>query len=163
MMQEAIFEKDLANKKLIITRSFNAELPLVWDAWTKSEILDEWWAPKPYKAETKSQDFREGGMWHYAMVSPEGNKHWCRADYKTIDAQKQFSYIDCFCDEIATPTDFPRMHWVNSFSQSGDVTDVHIDITFEKEEDIQKIIEMGFKEGFTMGMDNLDEYLAAKK
>lgn len=162
-MHEAIFEKDLANKKLIITRSFNAELPLVWDAWTKHEILDEWWAPKPFKAETKTQDFREGGFWHYAMVSPEGNKHWARADYKTIDKHKNFCYIDAFCDEEGTPTDFPHMHWVNSFSASGDVTNVHVDITFEKEEDIAKIIEMGFKDGFTMGMTNLDEYLAAQK
>src|SRR5687768_9092826 len=116
MMQEAIFEKDLANKKLIIKRSFNADLSLVWDAWTKHEILDEWWAPKPYKAETKSQEFKEGGVWLYAMVGPEGDKHWCRADYKTIDTKKSFSYIDSFCDENGTPTGFPHMHWVNSFS-----------------------------------------------
>lgn len=162
-MQEAIFERDLANKKLVITRSFNAGLPLVWDAWTKSEILDEWWAPKPYRAVTKSMDFREGGFWLYAMTGPEGDKQWCRADYKTIDAQKSFSYVDAFCDENGTPTNFPNMHWKNSFTEEDGTTKVHVDITFESEEAIRKIIEMGFKEGFTAGMSNLDEYLAKHK
>lgn len=161
-MNEAIFEKDLANKKLTVTRSFNAHLPLVWDAWTNAEILDQWWAPRPYKAVTKSMDFREGGFWLYAMTGPEGDKQWCRADYKTIDTQKSFSYIDAFCDEDGTPTDFPNMTWLNSFSETGDVTTVHIDITFKSEEAIGKIIEMGFKEGFTAGMNNLDEYLVRK-
>jgi uncharacterized protein YndB with AHSA1/START domain len=160
MTKEAIFEKDIANKKMIITRTFDAELPIVWEAWTKAEILDQWWAPKPFKAETKSQEFREGGMWHYCMVGPEGEKHWCRADYKTIDNQKSFSYLDAFCDENAVPTDFPHMHWMNSFSEKDGETLVHIDITFEKEGDMEKIIEMGFKEGFTAGMTNLDEVLA---
>lgn len=160
MTNEAIFEKDLANKKLTITRQFNAALPLVWDAWTKAEILDQWWAPKPYKTETKSMDFREGGFWLYAMVGPEGDKQWCRADYKTIDTQKSFSYIDAFCDEDGTPTNFPNMNWLNAFTENNGNTTVIVNITFKSEEDIQKIIEMGFKEGFTAGMNNLDEVLA---
>ncbi len=162
MTKEAVFERDIANKTMIITRTFDAELPIVWDAWTKAEILDQWWAPRPFKAETKSQEFRVGGMWHYCMVGPEGEKHWCRADYKTIDNLKSFSYLDAFCDENAVPTDFPHMHWLNTFSEKDGETLVHIDITFEKEGDMEKIIEMGFKEGFTAGMTNLDEVLAKR-
>ena len=41
-------------KQLRVVRHFDADLPLVWDAWTKKDLLDEWWAPKPYKARTKS-------------------------------------------------------------------------------------------------------------
>jgi uncharacterized protein YndB with AHSA1/START domain len=163
MMHEAIFEKDVANKKMTVTRSFNANLPLVWDAWTQAEILDQWWAPEPYKAVTKSMDFREGGVWLYAMVG-EGNKHWCRADYKTIDPQNSFSYVDAFCDENGTPnTDFPQMSWVNSFTEADGTTTVLINITFQREEDMAKILEMGFKEGFSAGMDNLDEYLSKQQ
>lgn len=66
------------------------DLDLVWDAWTKPEILDQWWAPKPYQTETKSMDFREGGMWLYAMVSPENEKHWCKNDYHKVEPKKIF-------------------------------------------------------------------------
>jgi uncharacterized protein YndB with AHSA1/START domain len=51
--RETVFSKDLQNKKLTVVREFDAPLERVWEAWTKSEILDQWWAPKPYKTETK--------------------------------------------------------------------------------------------------------------
>lgn len=160
MTNEAIFENDIPNKKMTVTRSFNATLPLVWKAWTTAEILDQWWAPEPYKAETKNMDFREGGFWLYAMVGPEGDKLWCRADYKTITPEQSFSYIDAFCDENGTPTDFPGMDWLNVFTEKDGSTTVTVNITFKDEEAMNKIIEMGHKEGFTMAMNNLDEYLA---
>jgi len=50
------FTKDLENKRLHVTRYFNAPLELVWSTWTKPELLEQWWAPKPYKAITKSMD-----------------------------------------------------------------------------------------------------------
>jgi uncharacterized protein YndB with AHSA1/START domain len=58
------------NNNIKISREFAANISLVWDAYTKSDILDKWWAPKPWKARTKKMDFREGGSWLYAMVGP---------------------------------------------------------------------------------------------
>ncbi len=52
------FSVDKENKTITIKREFAAELPLVWDAYTKSEILDKWWAPKPWKARTKTMEFK---------------------------------------------------------------------------------------------------------
>ncbi|MBC7948937.1 MAG: SRPBCC domain-containing protein [Chitinophagaceae bacterium] len=162
MKHEAIFDQDKENKKMTITRPFNASLPLVWDAWTKAEILDQWWAPEPYKTETKSMDFHEGGFWLYAMVG-EGQKHWCRADYKKIKPKTNFTYIDAFCDENGKSTNFPNMHWLNEFAETNGTTTVTVNITFPTQEDMDKIMEMGFKEGFTAGLNNLEEYLAKKK
>lgn len=82
--KETIFSKDVANKKLTVVREFDAPLEKVWKAWTESELLDQWWAPKPWKAITQSMDFREGGKWLYYMLGPDGSRHYCRADYKTI-------------------------------------------------------------------------------
>ncbi len=155
------FVKDAANKKLIVTRMFDATRDLVWRAWTESELLDLWWAPKPYKTETKHQEFKVGGHWLYSMVSPEGERHWCRLDYLKIDAQQSYDAIDTFCDEEGNRnTDFPRMSWHNEFHPEGETTKVVVNITFEKEEDIRTIMEMGFREGFTAAMTNLDHYLA---
>ena len=66
------FTLDKATKTVIINREFDAELSLVWDAFTKPEILDQWVAPKPWMSKTKYMDFRVGGRRFYAMVSPEG-------------------------------------------------------------------------------------------
>jgi uncharacterized protein YndB with AHSA1/START domain len=154
------FQVDKENKTIHVTREFDAEKQLVWDAWTKPELLDQWWAPKPWVAKTKSMDFREGGSWLYAMVSPEGEYHWCRVDYKKIEPVVSFSGLDAFCDENSVMNDaMPRSNWNNRFSENNGTTTVDIRITFQDLNSLEKIIEMGFKEGFTMGLGNLDELL----
>lgn len=157
------FTVDKANNQIKVERSFNAPLDLVWSAWTEAEILDQWWAPKPWRAETKSMDFREGGRWLYAMVGPDGEKHWSSADYIKIIPLQFFSAIDGFCDEEGNPnTTLPRNKWENNFSAQSEETLVNIQLSFDTLEDLEKIIEMGFKEGFTAGLENLDQYIEAQ-
>lgn len=157
------FNVDKANNQIKVERLFNAPLDLVWSAWTEAEILDQWWAPKPWSAETKSMDFKEGGHWHYAMVSPEGQKHWSRADYLKIIPQEFFSAFDGFCDENGVlNTSMPRNKWENNFSAQGENTVVNILLSFDTLEDLEKIIEMGFKDGFTSGLENLDQYIESQ-
>ena len=70
------FTVDKATKTLFINREFAAEISLVWNAFTKQEILDQWWAPKPWESKTKFMNFEVGGQRFYAMVSPEGQERW---------------------------------------------------------------------------------------
>jgi uncharacterized protein YndB with AHSA1/START domain len=148
------------DKTITVKRAFAAPVEKVWSAWTQSELLDQWWAPKPYKAVTKSMDFREGGSWFYAMTGPEGFAQYCRADYKSIDAEKSFSALDAFCNEKGDVIDeFPRSLWTNTFSSQSENTLVTIVIKYKEQEDLEKIIEMGFREGFTAGLENLDALL----
>jgi uncharacterized protein YndB with AHSA1/START domain len=149
---------------MVLTCIFDASPDKVWDAWTKREILDKWWAPKPWKAETKNMDFKDGGRWLYAMVGPNNERHWARADFSNIQAGKSFEVQDAFTDENGTvDKNMPGMHWKNSFEPSGSGTKVTMEITADKEEDLKKILEMGFEEGISMGMTNLDELLAEQK
>jgi len=148
------------NNTIHVEREFAGDLETVWDCWTRPELLDQWWAPKPYRTRTRSMDFREGGSWLYAMISPENVAHWCRADYQSIDLHKSFSGLDAFCDEKGQiNTEFPRSLWNNRFSTGAGVTRVNITIQHKSLADVEKIISMGFKEGFTMALENLDQYL----
>jgi uncharacterized protein YndB with AHSA1/START domain len=159
--KETIYSKDLDNKKIRVVREFNAPVEIVWKAWTVSELLDQWWAPKPWKANTQSMDFREGGKWLYYMEGPDGSRHYCRADYESIVPNKSYTGLDAFCDENGViNTEFPRMHWKVVFSPFDTGTKVDVEITFASVEDLEKIVEMGFKEGFAMAHGNLDELLA---
>ena len=153
--------KDLPNKKVTITRHFNAPVGEVWNAWTQSDLLDRWWAPKPYRAETKTMNFADGGYWLYAMVGPDNDKTWCKVEFKGIDPQKSFQAADMFCDENGNKnSDFPSMNWENLFQANGTGTTVIVKISFTSEEDLKKIMEMGFEAGFTAGLGNLEELLA---
>lgn len=157
------FQVNKVENQLNIKREFDAHVSLVWEAWTNPEILDQWWAPKPYRAKTKSMDFRVGGTWLYCMIGPEGDIHWCRADYTEIEPQKYYKGLDAFCNEQGElHPDFPRTKWSVSFSQQGDKTLVSINNQFEQLSDLEKIIELGFKEGFTAALENLDQYLASR-
>lgn len=158
------FQVDKAGKTIHVTRAFDADLNLVWDAWTKPELLDQWWAPKPYRVETRILDFREGGTWLYSMISPNNERHWSRADFLKIEEKKSFSSLDAFCDEQGNKTpDMSTSTWTNRFSESGSSTVVDINIQFDQLSDLEKMIQMGFKEGFIMCLGNLDELLAGRQ
>jgi hypothetical protein len=74
---------------------------------------------------------------------------------------KSFSGFDGFCDENGkTITEMPGMDWKCVFKGEGDTTKVAIEVTFASEADMEKIVEMGFKEGFAAAHANLDELLA---
>lgn len=143
-----------------VTREFAAQRNLVWDAWTKPELLDQWWAPRPYKSQTKEMDFREGGYWLYVMISPENEHFWSRADYQKIEDRVAYTCLDAFCDEKGNVNvDLPRSQWTNHFAENGNHTTVNITIQYSSLSELEKIIQMGFKEGFTMGLNQLDELL----
>lgn len=157
------FTVDKENSSVKVKREFDASLDQVWSAWTEPEILDQWWAPSPWKARTKKMDFKEGGRRLYAMVGPEGEEHWAIADFTSITPKSNFMYLDAFCDSQGNLNpDFPRSNWNVNFKQQGELTVVDIIIKHEKLADLEQIIQMGFKEGFTIAMEGLDKIFASR-
>jgi len=153
--------KDLKNKRVIVIREFDAPPEMVWRAWTEPELLDQWWAPKPWMAKTKSFSLKEGGSWLYAMVGPDGTEMWCIVDFISIKKNSSFKAVGFFCDEYGNKNaDFPKMNWKNVFLPSEGGTRVEVEINFDHEKDLHKILEMGFESGFTAALGNLDELLA---
>ena len=152
------FTIDLANNTVVVVREFNAALPLVWDAFTKPEILDQWWAPKPFESRTKVMDFQVGGRRFYAMVSPEGQEMWQVQQYTSITPKTNFKYFSAFADKDEN-MNLPGSDWDLTFSEENGITKVSISIYNESQERMQKMIEMGFKEGFTMTLNYLDQIL----
>jgi len=156
------FTVDMESKTAFINREFDADLSLVWDAFTIPEILDQWWAPKPFVSKTKYMDFKVGGRRFYAMVSPDGHEHWSIQDYTAISPKSNFSYLNAFADKDENPQ-LPGSNWDLSFSEQNGMTKVSIIIHNDSRERMEKMIEMGFKEGFSMTLNELDSLLATLK
>lgn len=154
------FIADMQKSTLTIRREFAAARQLVWDCYTKSELLDQWYAPKPFVTKTKTFDFREGGHWHFAMIDPNGTHYWSRTDYETITPIDGYTGYDGFADEtgLVNP-DMPRSHQQLSFTDEADRTLVQTLVTYNSAEDLQKVIDMGMKEGLTSTLERLDELL----
>jgi hypothetical protein len=94
------------------------------------------------------------------MEGPEGEQHWAFMDFETINPEKNYTSKDGFCDENGVPNnEMPGMHWNAQFAPAGSGTKVTVLITFTSEAQMEQLIQMGFKEGFTMAHGNLDELL----
>jgi uncharacterized protein YndB with AHSA1/START domain len=156
------FTVDKSAKSVLINREFNAERSLVWDAFTKQELLDQWWAPKPWISRTKFMDFKVGGRRFYAMVSPEGQENWAIQKYLSISPKTNFKMLNAFADKDENPQ-LPGSDWDFNFSEQGGVTKVSITIYNDSLERMEKMIEMGFKEGFTMTLNELEDLLSRIK
>lgn len=160
-MSEAIFTKDLERGTLRVERHFDATPEKVWKAHTESELLGQWWAPKPWKAVTVSLDFREGGRWLYYMLGPEGERHYCVQEYESIEAGKSFAGADFFSDEEGNQkNDMPVSHWKTEFFPEGEGTKLVSSITYPSGSDLEKILSMGMQEGYTMALGQLEALLA---
>ena len=156
MQMDFIVDKEA--KTVAITREFGAELALVWDAYTKPELLDQWWAPKPWISRTKVLDFKVGGRRFYAMVSPEGVERWSVQKYTSITPKTNFKLFNAFADKDETP-ELPGSDWDLNFSELDGTTKVSISIYNESLERLERMIELGFKEGISAQLKNLEELL----
>jgi uncharacterized protein YndB with AHSA1/START domain len=156
--------KDLKEKFVLVSREFDAPLSDVWRAFTEAELLDQWWGPEPWRAETKTMNFTVGGYWLYAMVSPENQKHWGRMNYLAISPHKNIHMEDVFCDENGVAsTDLPASKGQTVFTKTTSGTHVEFKMMYPSEADLIKIIEMGFEQGITMCFEQLERLLTSKK
>src|SRR5882762_6629025 len=159
------FTVDKAANTIHITREFAADLDLVWDAFTKAEILDQWMGPKPWRVQTKEMDFREGGRWLYAMISPENvAARWSLAEFVEIQPKSGFTTKNSFSDENGNPVDsgFTFSLTKNSFKAGAEKTTVQIVKKMASLAELEQFVAGGYYEkGMAMGMNNLDEYLLA--
>jgi len=156
------FTVDKAAKTVTIVREFAAEVSLVWDAYTKPEILDQWWGPKPMASRTKFMNFEVGGRRFYAMVSPEGQEHWSIQSYTSINPKTNFKFFSVFADKDENPQSLGS-EWDFSFSEHNGTTKVSIIIYNESLARLEKMIEMGTLQGCAMQFKNLDEVLLTLK
>ncbi|MEO1030981.1 MAG: SRPBCC domain-containing protein [Bacteroidota bacterium] len=144
---------DLADRTATIEKTFNAPLKLVWDAWTQSEHIVKWWAPKGMDIKVIEHNFEVGGTWKYSMLMPDGNEFISEGKYIEIKVQER----------IVTRADFKPM-----------TQNVELQIHFEADKDQTKFIfkvihatpeyckqqeEMGFYNGWGSAFDRLDRFL----
>lgn len=141
-------------------REFNASVSLVWRAFTEPQLLDQWWAPKPWKCETKSMEFKPKGKWVYEMVGPDGERHGAVQIFEEIVFEKFYSGIDAFTDDLGHINEsMPVAEWKNTFIPSETGTLVIIDAKYPNTEALESVLKMGMAEGLSMAQDNLDELL----
>lgn len=147
-------------KEFVVERVFAAPRALLFQVFTRPEHLKRWWAPQPYTISACTIDLRPGGIWHYAMCSPEGQEHWARSVYREIVPPEKLVYTSTFADEHANPIEgIPEHLTTISFAEETGKTKVTARVQFDSAEALKVALDMGMLQGMNMTWDYLIEYV----
>lgn len=159
-MNNIVFNTDSNHATIFVMKIFDAKGEEVWNYFTNSELLDSWWAPKPWKCETQKMNFENSGTWNYAMVSPENEKHFAGIDYEEINPNRSIAWSDYFSDEKGIKNvEFPTTNWLIGFTGVEEGVKLTVNLHFASEKEMNTILEMGFEEGFKATLNQLEEIL----
>ena len=155
------FTIDKTTNSVFITREFDAGQSLVWEAFTKPEILDQWGTPEPWKTQTISMAFKVGGRRFYKMISPQGQEYFSVQDFTSISPKTNFKYISGSSDkdENVNP-DFYGAENNLDFSETNGVTTFRMTIKYKDLATLEMMANNRFREGFTMTLNILEKILA---
>jgi uncharacterized protein YndB with AHSA1/START domain len=161
MAEKTHVATNLEDRTMVVERTFDAPREIVFRAWSEADRLKEWWGPKGWTLPVCNIDFRPGGVWHYCMEGPGGEKSWGRAVYDEIVPPERIVYTDAFSDEQGgIAPGMPVMKIVIDFVDEGGKTKIVSRTEFDSREALESILQMGVVEGLTETWDRLEEYLA---
>lgn len=149
-----------------LERELNASRSAVWEAWTNPDKLAKWWGPRGWTTSIEQFNFIPGGFWLYCMKCIDenqtewfGQESWGKATFKNINPQDSFDYIDEFSDSEGNSTPgMPVSTTTLEFIETADdKTLLRSTTTFESEEALKQVIDMGMEQGIKETWDRLAE------
>ena len=154
------FTVDKATNTIHVTREFAADLDLVWDVFTKAEMLDQWGAPKPWRSGNEGNGFPGRRSLDICHGLPrERRPRYSLVEFIDIQPKSSFTTKNSFCDENGNPINTGFSLTKTSFNAGMETTTVRIEKKFDDLSVLEMMVSRGFKEGTAMAMNNLDEFL----
>lgn len=162
-----------AETEFVITRLFKAPRPQVWEAWTRPEILAQWFGPKGVTSTIRTFDLRPGGMMHGRMDSPGGSPMWVKFVYREVVEPSRLVWEHSFADEQANVVSSPfggpwplRILSTLTLVEEGAATRLHLvwtplDASAEERQAFAGMTE-SMTEGWGGTFDKLDDQLAGR-
>ena len=144
---------DASNRTLTLERIFNAPIKLVWEAWTQSEHIAQWWGPKGMEVKVIRHDFKVGGKWEYAMLMPDGNEFISEGEYTEIVEHKKIISSANF-KPMTVGVEIQAL-----FEEDGDKTKFTFNCVHPTEEYCKQQEKMGFYNGWGSVFDRLGVFV----
>ncbi len=144
---------DIEKRTITIERTFDAPLTLVWEAWTQSEHIANWWGPPGMQMDIVKHEFKVGGDWEYTMRMPDGKPFKSFGTYSRIEAPNL----------VETSANFiPMTEGVTllaEFTEEGDKTALSFKVIHPTEAYAKAQEEMGIYNGWGSVFERLNGYL----
>lgn len=86
-------------KTFVFTKTFDAPREAVWNAWADIGKRLQWWKPMGTPIRVKAYDLKPGGVMHYGMDTPDGDKWWGLFAYREVEVPSRVVYVNSFSDE----------------------------------------------------------------
>jgi uncharacterized protein YndB with AHSA1/START domain len=144
-----------------LVAEFDAGVDRVWQIWEDPRQLERWWGPPTWPATFDKHEFTPGGEASYYMTGPDGGKArgWWRIT--AVQAPTRLEFDDGFADDDGAPVEaMGTTHATVTLEEIGDRTRMTILSTFESEEQLNQMVEMGMEEGMKEAAGQIDALLA---
>jgi len=143
-------ESNTKDRELLITRTLNAPVELVWEAFTNPEHVANWWGPNGFTNTIYTMDLRPGGLWELVMHGPDGTNYKNKSIYKEIVVNKRIVF-NHFNPDFTTTIEF---------EEQGEQTHLRWHMLFNSvEEFIQVVKTFKADEGLKQNIEKLIVYL----
>jgi uncharacterized protein YndB with AHSA1/START domain len=147
-------KSNTADRELIISRTLNAPIDLVWEVWTDPEHIKNWWGPNNFTNTITKMEVKPEGEWNLVMHGPDGTDFKNKSIFKEVIRNKKIVY-----DHISGP----KFRATIEFEKRGKQTHIRWHMLFEtKEEFIQTVKTFKADEGLRQNIEKLDLYLETK-
>jgi len=160
MRNEMIVERT-ADRELVVTRTFNASAHIVFDAWTKPELLKRWWAPKSFGVslfECES-DLRVGGTYRYAFGRDPKNPEVFSGRYLEVNSPSRLVLTQVY----ERMSDAGEAVVTATFEESQGRTRLTLHQLFPSKEALEGALASGMEHGMRVTLDQLDALVASMR
>jgi uncharacterized protein YndB with AHSA1/START domain len=143
------------DREIVLTRVFDAPRQMVYDAFTKPELLKRWFGPRGWSLIVCETDFRVGGSWRFVLRGPDGQEMGMRGVYREIVPPERTVHTESF-------DDFPGESIVTAvWVEEGGRTTMTATILYASQEVRDAVINSGMEHGAAESYDKLAEVLAS--
>ncbi len=143
-------ENNTQDRELLLMRTLNAPIELVWEVWTKPEHIAQWWGPNGFTNTITIMEPVPGGHWHLVMHGPDGTNYPNKSKFIEIIEFKRISY-EHFNPHIIATIDFEA---------DGERTHIKWHMLFDSATVFQAVIkEHNASEGLKQNVEKLQVYL----
>ncbi len=144
--------------EIVLTRGFDAPRELVFDAWTKPELVRRWYGPRGHHLVICEIDLRVGGSWRYVVRNPAGQDMLLRGVFHEIVPPERLvsleSNVDCDASQGAETLS------TSVFVEVGGQTTVSTTLLYPSQQLRDAVITSGMQRGVGESYDKLAEVLA---
>lgn len=97
-------KKALRDDELLIVRTFDAPVALVFRIWEERDHMVRWLGPTDFECTHLDMDFRPGGKWRGRIVSEAYGESWMGGEYRQIEKNKRIVYTFKWDEDEGSPT-----------------------------------------------------------